>query len=239
MKYNCHSNLPGSLWGGLFEGFTLFYLEIYDCLLTSIASNALTGLPRLLSLVIQTEYKSHQREICSQTRSVENVEEAIASETVCSQEYLWFPKEIFSENKHLVHLEMNGVRLNNSIWAAIRDLKTLTHLSLRDNYITVLRKDSIDKLTRMTILGLSINGLEGIFNGTFKSQTNLKLLNLSLNNINTVEKDALDGLLRLEILNLASNKITTIYSRMFESLRNLKELDLSNNGIELIEQGAF
>ena len=246
LKYHCLSDLPGILSDNLFiKRLGLRFLEIQDCFLTRITSNALTKLSKLSRIIIQAGYKGDRKDKCVQARtltarsSAEHEEVSNATKKICSENYLSFPKGILSGNKVLWHLQMEALRLNNSILTEIRELRRLQFLSLRDNYITAVPFDSIAKLTELTTLDISMNEIKEILKGAFKSQYNLKTLDISHNSIYTIAHGTFGGLIRLRELNLAGNQITTIISRMFEPLHPLKKLDVSDNYIELIEQDAF
>ena len=240
LKYHCISNLPGRLWYGLGAGANLRSIELQNCRLTHIASNALTEITTLRRLVIQFEpLNGKGKDSCSHENGPKNVGMSNTTNMVCLENYLWFSKGIFSGNKLLIILTMDGVMLNNSIWAEIRELRNLQHLSFCGNNITVLPTGSLNKLTELTTLSISKNRINAIFKRTFASQNNLEILNLSLNRIKTIEKHAFDGLMSLQVLNIARNQITVLHGGLFEPFRYLQQLDLSNNHIETTELGLF
>ena len=241
VRFYCHGAFPSSLWNGMFGDYwsskLLLSVEIQNCLLTSISSNAFKGLSKLRKLIIQGGYDT-PGDFCNQTEKADFLEETEAVEKICSRN-LWFPSGIFSGLKKLDHLTFNAVKLNNSVWEQIGELRNLQNLSMQDNSISILEKDTLNKLTRLKTLDLTNNGIKTVLSKTFKSQAHLNWLNLSLNTINTIADDAFDGLVILQILNISGNQITTVYSRLFESLGNLKGLDLSDNNINIIEDDAF
>ena len=241
VKYHCVSNLPGTLWYGLSAGAKkLLSIELQNCRLTHIASNALTEITTLRRLVIQFEpLNGKGKGLCSHEYGPKNAAMSNTTKTVCLENFLWFSKGIFSGNKLLKNLTMDGVMLNNSIWTEIRELRNLQQLSFCGNNITVLPTDSLTKLTKLTTLSLYNNRINGLFKRTFASQYYLEILNLSLNRIKTIEKHAFDGLKSLQVLNIAGNQITVLHAGMFEPLYNVQQLDLSNNHIKTIELGLF
>ena len=132
-------------------------------------------------------------------------------------------KEISSlrDNKELNYLDLENNQIEDA--SAITDLSKLQSLNLNNNKIT---KIDVSKLTDLTELSISQNGLESI--DSISKLMKLNDVNLSGNKLTSVE--ALKDLTGLEMLNLSNNQIKDISS--LKNLAKLYDLDVHSNPIK-------
>lgn len=102
-------------------------------------------------------------------------------------------------------------------------------LSLRLDFLNILKIDNLWEFTKLTKLQLDNNIIEKIEG--LESLVNLVWLDLSFNNIEVI--DNLDSLTKLEDLTLYSNRISTIEN--MDSLLNLHVLSLGRNQLTDLE----
>ncbi|KAH7723451.1 leucine Rich Repeat family protein [Aphelenchoides avenae] len=132
--------------------------------------------------------------------------------------------------KQLLHLRQ--VRLDNNRIERVETLTfsenpTLQLISLRDNRISLIARNSFDALDQLSIRGM------------FDGMRNLKELHLETNSIREIYNNSLTSIPQLSVLDLSANKLQKIRSGTFAPLQRLYWLDLSQNDITTVENGAF
>ncbi|MDU5363155.1 MAG: albumin-binding protein, partial [Finegoldia magna] len=124
-------------------------------------------------------------------------------------------------NTELNYLNLENNQIEDA--SAITDLSKLQTLNLNNNKIT---KINVSKLTNLTELYISQNGLESI--DSISKLMKLNDVNLSENKLTSVE--ALKDLKELGMLNLSSNQIKDIAP--IKNLAKLYNLDVHSNPIK-------
>lgn len=124
-------------------------------------------------------------------------------------------------NTELNYLNLENNQIEDA--SAITDLSKLQSLNLNNNKIT---KIDVSKLTDLTELSISQNGLESI--DSISKLMKLNDVNLSENKLTSVE--ALKDLKELGMLNLSSNQIKDIAP--IKNLAKLYNLDVHSNPIK-------
>ncbi|MDU5922006.1 MAG: cell wall-binding repeat-containing protein, partial [Finegoldia magna] len=124
-------------------------------------------------------------------------------------------------NTELNYLNLENNQIEDA--SAITDLSKLQSLNLNNNKIT---KIDVSKLTDLTELSISQNGLESI--DSISKLMKLNDVNLSENKLTSVE--ALKDLTELGMLNLSSNQIKDIAP--IKNLAKLYNLDVHSNPIK-------
>ena len=185
---------------------TTVYLD--HCLLATIFRKAFYGLLFLRSLSIRGGNYSIP---------IDHIEcdgnENKVGESTCPHGLL-FPPGAFSVFQNLQHLTLDALTLNGSIWGEIGKLRKLKELSMQDNTISILDKDTISNLNELQTLDLSKNDIQTILvpRKTFYTPgSNLRVLDLSRNKINDISNGAFDGLEKVEIFKLRGNQITILF----------------------------
>lgn len=118
--------------------------------------------------------------------------------------------------------------------------ETLEYISLAINFIGKVELTSFDRLTRLRVLNLSHNALDGLnFFTIFSQLTSLQVLDASSNQIREIPSLQLFKMNNLQYLNLSSNFIREIPEKSFDGLFSLKQLNLANNEIHNIHPNAF
>ncbi len=156
----------------------------------------------------------------------------------------------FSDLKYLPFLEKLTVPESSASLSPIRDLKHLTHLSVRNTFMDQETLQAVLCLTGMKELTLhgcgitSLNGFEQLTGLTYldigsnvltditplAGMTGLKVL--TINNSAVVDLSALQNMTALRELNLSMNSIKDVTP--LASLPALEKLDLNNNQISNI-----
>ena len=238
--------LPSRLLDGMFAplGQTLKYINIYDCFIINISRQAFGGLERLQRLSIRggsyPQMDNSWLEIPTVSNSTQPSQTNLAlPSTTWYHDNLVLPEGVFSELHNLNSLELAAMRLNSSVWHAVKHLRNLNSLDLSNNNITIIDTNTINNLQHLTSLYLNGNHIQVIPNGTFESLSLLWYMGLSSNKIRLIEGEAFKGLSELEILLLSRNSITTIDRAIFQGLSKLYRLDLSENRIRTIDKGIF
>ncbi|KAM4696121.1 uncharacterized protein WCC33_014857 [Rhinophrynus dorsalis] len=141
---------------------------------------------------------------------------------------------------HLLSLETLDLASNNVryIPQAFRKLHNITKLSLENNHIEAIGRNSFRNQQALQILNLRRNRIWVIQNDAFNQLNKLHVLNLGHNSISHLPNQLFSGLIHLKIMYLEANKIVRI-NCSFNSLVNLKKLHLNNNRITHITRNAF
>ena len=163
-------------------------------------------------------------------------------------------------NAELLLLNKNTLTSINA--GELDDFVNLTWLSLQDNQITNVERNSFAQLKKLERLYLRKNRLAVIEADVFPEGVNLNLIdlgenqfitiplslisadlaggvNLGTNLIATVPANFAANTAKLTTIVLNSNKIKTIPKDAFANNGNLREIFLNNNLISTIEEGAF
>ena len=245
---NKKRHLPSKLAGRLFEpiGRTLKHIFIYDCNFIEISRDAFRGLKGLNSLWIKGVSES---QICKfgidtgdVSRSAQQLQTELAipsSATMNNHENLVLPDGLFSRLDNVHNIKLNAMRLDSSVWHAIKDLKKLEEWDLRQNNISIVDINSTTNLETLQALHLQENSIQRILNGSFEYVSLLRYLDLSSNKIWFIEKGAFIGLSKLYTLILSGNSIGSVERDTFKGLNELYVLDMSRNSISSVETGAF
>ncbi|XP_063289498.1 nyctalopin-like [Pelobates fuscus] len=141
---------------------------------------------------------------------------------------------------HLVSLEALELGFNkiHYIPEALRKLRNVTKLSLENNLIEAIGKNSFKYQQALEDLSLRRNRIWVIESDAFDQLNKLNVLNLGHNSLSYLPNQIFRSLRQLRIMYLEANKISTI-NCSFNSLVNLKKLHLNNNRITSITQNAF
>uniref|UniRef100_A0A8C5MMK3 Uncharacterized protein n=1 Tax=Leptobrachium leishanense TaxID=445787 RepID=A0A8C5MMK3_9ANUR len=141
---------------------------------------------------------------------------------------------------HVVSLETLDLGFNkiHYIPEALRKLHNMTKLSLENNQIEAIGKNSFKTQHMLQELSLRRNQIWVIENDAFNQLNKLTVLNLGHNSLSHLPNPIFRGLLQLKIIYLEANRISII-NCSFNSLINLKKLHLNNNHIEQITHNAF
>ena len=238
--------LPSRLIGGLFAplGQTLRNIYIYQCCITNISRHAFVGMERLERLMIsggsypKTDNRWLGSSNVSNSTKLSQKKIELPSTTWYNDD-LVLPHGVFSELHNLTVLGLEAMRLNNSVWHAVQHLRTLHHLYLKNNNITIIDINTISKLQNLEFLNLNENYIQVIPNGTFESLCVLRYLYLSSNRIRLIGREAFKGLSQLNTLLLSRNSILTIPKDIFKALSKLTTLDLSENYIRVVDIETF
>ena len=238
--------LPSRLLDGMFAplGQTLKYIYIDDCYIINICRQAFGGLERLQRLMIRggsyPQIDNSRLEIPTVSNSTQPSQTNLALPSITRyQDNLVLPDGVFSELQSLVNLDLTAMRLNSSVWHAVKHLRNLHFLDLSNNNITIIDINAITNLQILTSLYLNDNHIQVIPNGTFESLNLLSYLGLSGNRIRLREGEAFKGLSELKTLLLSGNNIRTIHKGIFSGLSQLGTLDLSRNNISRVDTGTF
>ncbi|XP_073101357.1 receptor-like protein EIX1 [Elaeis guineensis] len=129
----------------------------------------------------------------------------------------------------LMHLDLYGCDLSDSLLFAMGDLHNLKFLDLSHNQIIREISPNLANLSHLEHLDLSWNKISGQTWRSIENLHNLMELDLSYNLITRDFFQNLGNLSHLEHLRMASNKICGEIPISIKNLRNLVELDLSYN----------
>ena len=243
INFHCDGALTNKFWDGVHAKIILFRalrsIENEKCTQAGISSKAFkVESSVIMYLSIEGRYGAP----CEFKGNTDFQQGNVPFQVECPSYPLRSPVGKFSVLTVLTDIEyltLNALKLNDSIWKDIGGLTKMKKLSLQDNFITILNKETVSKLKNLQTLDLNNNDITALSKGSFQYQSDLYLLNLSQNKIRNIENDAFEGLKNLEILNLRGNHIAKLNGSMFKPLGNLKQLDLSNNAISEIEANAF
>lgn len=119
-------------------------------------------------------------------------------------------------------------------------LKNLSELWLNDNDIETIELDIFKNLENLEYLYLNTNKINLIYEKAFEKLVLLKELNLSFNEINLINDLTFYGLNSLQILLLNNNNLIQLMNDLlFKNLEKLEALNLSSNKIEIIDKNSF
>ena len=237
---------PSRLLDGMFAplGQTLKYIYIYDCFIINISRQVFGGLERLQRLRIRggsyPQMDNSWLEIPTVSNSTQPSQTNLALPSITwYHDNLVLPEGVFSELHNLKSLGLTAMRLNSSVWHAVKHLRKLNSLNLSNNNITIIDINTINNLQNLRSLNLNDNHIQVIPNGTFESLSLLRFLYLSSNSIRTIAKGIFSGLSQLDILDLSVNKISIVEPDTFEGLSNLIYLYLAENRVRILSHLAL
>ncbi|CAH1780202.1 unnamed protein product [Owenia fusiformis] len=162
----------------------------------------------------------------------------------------------------LEYLYIESDNVLNIVLYAFGHLSNLTVLSLRNNFITDIQRDTFIGLTHLKELYLTNNSIKTLPHHAFFYLPQLKILEINKNSIASISDGAFANLtvlselnlrdnkliavpkfnntrLDLDILNLGQNKLTEIPHEPFKTLKYLKTLYLDDNEIITLPHSAF
>lgn len=144
---------------------------------------------------------------------------------------------VFSHVSSLEFLDLSSNKMH-FIPQALRKLHNMTRLSLENNRIEAIGKNSFKYQEALEDLNLRRNRIWAIQVEAFNQMNKLSVLNLGHNSISHLPNQLFSGLDQLRIMYLQANKIDKI-NCSFNELVHLKKLHLNNNGITHITHNAF
>ena len=143
---------------------------------------------------------------------------------------------IFAGLVNLQYLDLSFNNISQIDGDAFKYLRSLQHLTLRRNSLTVL-SDWTAPLVNLKILDISQNLLVQL-SASWVSLNNIEVLNLSDNMLvdsgDEVTGEELGG---VTILDLSYNKLTRVPRALMT--KSIKELNLSGNMIKYLDQSSF
>ncbi|XP_076288089.1 toll like receptor [Lasioglossum baleicum] len=143
--------------------------------------------------------------------------------------------EGFPKLERLILSSNNVNKLGNDLFA---DKPELTWLDLRANNV-LLRLDTFQNSSNLTVLELGQNHITSIEPGVFDKLTKLTLLNLWQNRLTKIEPGTFDKLTSLMSLDINSNELTTLPEEVFFNLTNLQVVNLSGNNFTSLPAKIF
>ena len=151
------------------------------------------------------------------------------------------PAGIFSGSPNLGILLMGDNRFSASVFAEIRDLRSLEVLDMSRNPLGEIPAGTFDGFAEMQVLHLEDVGVRTVPSGLFRNLSKLASLSLVSNDeLRTLEEDAFRGLSALQTLGLSRTGIETIEPGAFNGLSALRLLDIGNNSrLTTLPTGAF
>lgn len=119
-------------------------------------------------------------------------------------------------------------------------LSTVTTLSLSNNGLTSLPGNLFEDMSSLTWLDMKYNHFVGLPREIFNFTPKLQVLELGMNELTYLEPGIFKGLNQLRLLNLWSNKLGSNLTRaVFSDITNLESLDLNTNQIESLRPDLF
>ena len=116
---------------------------------------------------------------------------------------------------------------------------TVKQVTLHDNLISKIERDSLTNLTQLERLWLYRNVISNVEPGAFRDLTKLKDLSLRLNRLTTIRVGTFEGLVKLEWLDLRHNSIRSIEAGTFSQMPRLKQLELASNDLTTLLPDVF
>lgn len=141
----------------------------------------------------------------------------------------------FEHLKSLSFLELDHNQILNFDFGCVKDLMSLSGLSLAENNITFLDFSNVN--LNIQHLNLSHNNVEGISN--ISSLKNLESVDMSYNNLDRITYEMFEGMQYLKHLYMEHNCIKELQRGCFRDLGQLMELDLGYNKLKSILTGVL
>lgn len=147
---------------------------------------------------------------------------------------------LFIKQLNLEILNFNG----NSNFPSKINVNILEHENVRQFSCRVCGFTEIGSLTftgmsNLEVLLLNANNIDEIAESSFRSNTNMKVLNLSDNKIKVLHPETLTNLRKFTQLTLTSNSIQLPNNRLFLKGESLKSLAMDSCGIKVIYPETF
>lgn len=138
------------------------------------------------------------------------------------------PLPEFPENGSLQNLVLSYTQVGGTLPDSIGSLRMLSRIELRGCKFSGPLPKSMQNLTRLVYLDLSVNQLTGSI-PSFQLSKNLVSVNFYQNNLTGEIPSHWEGLNRLEFLNLGYNSLSGNLPESLLTLTSLQDLELSNN----------
>ena len=120
------------------------------------------------------------------------------------------------------------------------DLRTVEEIYLSGNLLNELPDGTFDgQAAYLSVLDLSVNGLETLPEGVLRNLAALVSLSLAGNGLSDLPAGPFDDLARLEVLDLSANSMDELPDGVFDGSLELRDLDLSTNEISELPEGVF
>lgn len=129
---------------------------------------------------------------------------------------------------------------SHDLMIALRPLKKLTNLSLRNCSLSRLPENIFDKLTTLKELDLSWNPLNNAFAEILEPLSHLEFLNMGYSKLEKLSNDTFIKTINIRRLILSGNKLGELEQGLFKNLRHLETLEIENCGLEkAIDEDVF
>ena len=145
----------------------------------------------------------------------------------------------FGRVRNLKTLVLDYNKLSYLDPQTLKDLSTLTFLSLSGNRLAALHVQLFAQLSMLQTLYLDDNSIESLQLGIFQNLRSLRALYLDENNLIFLHKDLFSNLTKLTRLSIASNMIFNIATDLFKDLPNLTSLYLHKNQVISLDTYIF
>ncbi|KAK2384492.1 receptor protein EIX2 [Trifolium repens] len=143
----------------------------------------------------------------------------------------------------LVTLDLSYNKLNGLITPSLgqdHGQNSLKELRLSNNELNGLLERSIHQLSKLVVLDLAQNNLEGNINDFHLAKfSNLKVLDLSFNHVNLNMSKNWVPPFQLETISLAKCHLGPQFPRWIQTQKNISHIDISNAGISDIVPNWF
>lgn len=122
---------------------------------------------------------------------------------------------------------------------AVRNISTLTFLSLQSNQIKQLGCSDFLNLSSMTELNLGYNHITKLSSCAFKDLQSLSRLNVENNFLGQLDDRFGVSLPNLVLFNANKNNIASLQKGTFQNMSSLTDLSLKSVGVTIIKDGAL
>ncbi|XP_024924367.3 receptor like protein 27-like [Ziziphus jujuba] len=142
----------------------------------------------------------------------------------------------FGNLSRLLYLGLAGCSFSDFFPPIVCKPTSATHLYISENYyLNGQIPSSLQKLTQLNSLDISLNNLSGQIPPWLGNLTQLTSLSLEKNNLQGILPKSFSRLKNLEYLNLVSNHLSgTVDFDMFLGMKNLNRLQLSANKLSVL-----
>ncbi|KAL5573045.1 hypothetical protein UlMin_022642 [Ulmus minor] len=136
-----------------------------------------------------------------------------------------------SSTNSLVHLDLHGNQLQNSILEAFRSMTSLEYLDLEYNQLGGSVLEVFGSLAALEYLDLRYNNFEGSISEFCRNMTALAYLNLRNNMIGGEFPKCIGNITTLRTLSIGSNRLRGYIPESIGQLSELETLDISSNSL--------